>query len=195
MWNRLELAKRVVIFAGSLAISLWIVIRFIAMGMFGSQLDLSWQDFWMESMLWVFGGGVLAGLLWGASSLRNIFWLAVPGGALTGLMLITLPFLLIDPGEAGLAQDLLGYLSGLVLFACMACFPVLGPSISHAAWNRKSWRDMREEFGRRWTEFRSAFKNDPQWIDSPPLSHGMSRNVRPIITWVSISIILWLLSR
>jgi len=59
MWNRLDLSKRLGIFSVSIAISLWIVIRFIAMGMFGSQIDLTWQDYWTQSFLWTLSGGPL----------------------------------------------------------------------------------------------------------------------------------------
>jgi len=196
MENRLDLAKRVVIFSGSFAISLWIVIRFIAMGMFGSQLDLTWQDYWIQSFLWALGGGLLSGLLWGRSSLRNIFWLAAPGGMWLGLMLITLPFLLFDPPEASDTHYLLEYLSGLILFACVASFPVLGPFISHAVRNQKSWPEMREEIGARWTEFRNAFRNqlEPKGVSPFASFDRLPQTFRIIVALLLIPLIFWLLS-
>lgn len=195
MQSRLDLAKRVVIFSGSIAISLWIVIRLVAMGMFGSQIDLTWQDFWIESVLWAFGGGCVSGLLWGGSSLRNIFWLAVPGGMWIGLILIQLPFLIFDPSEAGIAHDLLGYLSVLTLFACIACVPLLGPVMSHAIWNQRSWSEMQEEIRKRWKEFRNTFSNESRWTDGPrgpftiPLFDRLPHAVRAIIVFILLGLV------
>jgi hypothetical protein len=195
IWHRLDLAKRVVIFSGSLALSLWLIIILGGVGMFGFQNDQTWQSLWIKTMLWAFGGGCISGFLWGGSDLRNIFWVAVPGAMWLGFTLISLPFVLLDPGAAGIAQALLEYMSILMLFVCIACFPLLGPLISHAVWNNKSWSEMREEIEKQWKEFKKTNKiglgktDGSKGIFSIPWFDSLPRTVRALIVSVLLGLI------
>ena len=199
MWDKLDLAKRIVVFSASLSLSLWLVIRFVAIGMFGLQHGVTWKTFWVESLLWAAGGGCVCGLLWGGSSLRKICWLAVPGGMWLALMLATSPFVIYESlasSEPELARNLLGYLSGIVLFFCIACLPVLGPSLSHAIWNQKSWSEIQEALREDWRDFWNTFRSvNGQRPHSVTVFDRLSPAYRVIAIVLWLGFTLWLLKR
>lgn len=158
-----DVAKRALIMVGSLLLSCWLVVQLVAVGMFDFPKGETAGAFWLRIMGQALGGGIVAGLAWGRSSLKRIAYVLVPGGIFLGLVSVTLPISMLgmffDSSDAGLASDLFMTAALLLLLAGVTFFPLLGPFISHALWNRLSRAEMRAELGTVWGDVKAWFRS------------------------------------
>jgi len=178
LWARINEAKSLLIIACSLLFSCGLVGLIIAAGMFGGSGETE-VEFSRRIGLWALAGGCASGFLWGGVSLRNIYLLTVPGAVWLVLVLITLPFLLVDlvqPSEGGILHDLLGIWSILMMSVSIMIFPLLGPLVSHAIWNRKGPKQMRVDLCRYWREFKTKYRVKNQKISRHGFT-GLSKHI------------------
>lgn len=151
------------IISSSLLLSGWLVVQLIAVGMFDFPKGETPGAFWLRIISLALGGGIVAGLLWGKSCLKNIAWVLLPGGVFLGLVAVTLPFSLFamisDPSDSGLVSDLFNTGALLILLTGITFFPLLGPVITHALRHRLSRTEMREEFGKVRDDVKAVFRS------------------------------------
>ncbi len=153
--------KRWFIITLSFLFTSWLLVLVVAMGMFGSPGEETEVVFPLRIVSYALAAGCASGLLWGGSDLRKIEIVMLPAAVFLGLVLIATPFMVYEtitnPPTEGIAYALIGTLAILGMLLCMTLFPLLGPAISFALWNKKRPGEMREELVRVWNDFKKIF--------------------------------------
>jgi len=105
--------------------------------------------------LWSLAGGGKGELLRGDGSLRITYLVTLRGAVGLVLVLITLPFLLVDlvhPGDAVILPDLAHIWSIPLRSVSIMVRRLLGPPVSHVVWNKNGPKQMRMDLCRYWKE-------------------------------------------